>query len=466
MRELMVMGDSLAQGCRSLSVTPGYCAESYGKIIADSQGWEFAAPDFRKRPVLFDLEEAVGSLGLSVLGHLYGQLKKMESNLRAWEADFRSGRKLSEMEGFDNVAIAGATLEEIRSLTAARCAEVMREHEGRAVRELLWEDPSSLGLLHLAINARFCLNPSQSPKFAGYSQMDWVRERQPRRLIVHGGHNDGLYRVGGGGELARLCESTLPAYRNFLQEILALPESIRILVVLLPKVSAAANLHPLVNAGKVTASYYETYEPVFSLCGEAIRGCDLRAIDGDIVAINRELAAMIRNSGRANIDVLDAYHLFERYDFKNTRQEKRRIRIGRLVIDNTYLETRVEEVRLGSAKPFRRHVFASGGFQGLDGMHLTAVGYAVLACEIMKKWKLPHHRDKILEEAAARERLITNYPTGWRDAVLGPLRYLRLVKVKDRRRHEAELLEGGQCSPFTFCRAASGAHQRGCGASD
>jgi len=54
----MVIGDSLAQGCRSLSVKADYCAQSCGARIAAAQKWEFITPDF-PREVLYDLEKEI-----------------------------------------------------------------------------------------------------------------------------------------------------------------------------------------------------------------------------------------------------------------------------------------------------------------------------------------------------------------------------------------------------------------------
>ena len=54
--ELMIIGDSQAQGCRSLTVTADYSKQSWAARVANSQGWQFRTPDF-PRPILFDLEQ-------------------------------------------------------------------------------------------------------------------------------------------------------------------------------------------------------------------------------------------------------------------------------------------------------------------------------------------------------------------------------------------------------------------------
>lgn len=63
--ELMVIGDSLAQGCRSLSVTAKFCAESYGARIARERGWEFEAPNHPRPESLRNIEAEIRRLSSS-----------------------------------------------------------------------------------------------------------------------------------------------------------------------------------------------------------------------------------------------------------------------------------------------------------------------------------------------------------------------------------------------------------------
>ena len=64
---LMIIGDSLAQGCRSLSVTKESCAQSWAARVAQQQSWRFVTPDF-PIPVLFDLENEVRRLDTATIG--------------------------------------------------------------------------------------------------------------------------------------------------------------------------------------------------------------------------------------------------------------------------------------------------------------------------------------------------------------------------------------------------------------
>src|SRR6266436_4238389 len=62
--KLMAIGDSLGQGCRSLSVTADYCAQSWPARIAQTKDFEFIAPD-SPRPILLDLEFEVRTFNIA-----------------------------------------------------------------------------------------------------------------------------------------------------------------------------------------------------------------------------------------------------------------------------------------------------------------------------------------------------------------------------------------------------------------
>src|SRR3712207_1435363 len=99
--ELMVIGDSLAQGCRSMTVSKALCDQSWPARVAQEQGWEFITPDF-PRPVLFDLEEEVrrlDTLTLSVEGFRFqGITDRIRANLDVWLTNSRE----SAFTCFDN----------------------------------------------------------------------------------------------------------------------------------------------------------------------------------------------------------------------------------------------------------------------------------------------------------------------------------------------------------------------------
>jgi hypothetical protein len=117
--ELMVIGDSLSQGCRSLSVSQPFCQQSWPARIAQSQGWKFIVPDF-PRPILFDLEQEIRQLGDLVQIspkdiRFQGLLGRFFANLRGWLAN----KVESKQTCFDNLGLAGCQPYDLYARTAA-----------------------------------------------------------------------------------------------------------------------------------------------------------------------------------------------------------------------------------------------------------------------------------------------------------------------------------------------------------
>src|SRR5262245_1858071 len=116
--KLMVIGDSLPQGCRSLTVTAAFCAQSWPARLAAAQpGWEFVTPDF-PRPVLFQLEDEITiHLNLATLvsrQRLEGFAGRLRQNLAAWQQNNRE----SQFACFDNLAVSGALIHDLYRRTA------------------------------------------------------------------------------------------------------------------------------------------------------------------------------------------------------------------------------------------------------------------------------------------------------------------------------------------------------------
>ena len=124
--KLMVIGDSLAQGCRSLSVKADYCAQSWAARIAAAQKWEFITPDF-PREVLFDLENKIrllDTLSVSLDKLTFSDaVSRIQANLRAW-LDQPGG---SQHLCFDNLGLTGAAIYDLYTRTSANSAEYIRE---------------------------------------------------------------------------------------------------------------------------------------------------------------------------------------------------------------------------------------------------------------------------------------------------------------------------------------------------
>ena len=422
--KLMVVGDSLAQGCRSLSVTADFCAQSWPARVATQQGWEFATPDF-PRPVLFQLEDEIHSrlhLETLITRHRFeGCASRLRENLAAWQLN----EKESGFPCFDNVAVAGALIHDLYTRTAASSHGQVESlaPAGASLVSVLPHVPD----LHVAVDARFVLNPSQDEEFAEFTQLDWVRARKPELLVVQIGHNHGLYAVGSQAVVPpEGVTATDPEHGGYFDQWAELarhlgdlpPEVGTILVCLLPKVGAVANLRP--KGADRSDGYAPAYEPVFAVNPQTLAGPDLAAVDQSIRDANDRIREIVQAAPGAagRVRFLDLFDLFDRLDFKNSRDSSRRVTVpGRAAIDNQYLDRTVLGLRL-----------VAGGFQSADGMHATAAGYALLASEAMTALGLAHDRDGLLRQGFDDDRLLA-HPSRNLDAVAAVLGLIRRTQL-------------------------------------
>ena len=422
--EMMVIGDSLAQGCRSLTVRKDYCAQSWGARLAAAQGWRFATPDL-PQPILFDLEDEIRRLGDLVLlsptsVQFGGIIPRLMANLRGWLAN----RFSSAYTAFDNLGLSGAQPYDLYTRTAATSqAEItsILPHNG-AQQILLHRE--QIGSLHLAINGRFTLNPSRDPRFADLTPLDWVRARMPKRLFVQIGHNNGLYAIGSSAAdkpFDQANDNGDPFYDSFqrlAKELAALPAEVgSIVCLLLPKVGAVANLHPR-SAVRNAHGYADTYEPFFSTSAATFTGVRLAEIDAAIHAANDKIHAILTAAAEAGgtakrLRFFDSFSMFEKYDFKNSFDPHRRIPLdANRAIDNDYVTGKlVPQWPFPPGTPPYRKELAGGGFQSIDGMHPTACGYAVLAHELMSLLELgSNDLPALLERGFADDSLLHDFP--------------------------------------------------------
>lgn len=422
--EMMVIGDSLAQGCRSLTVSRDLCAQSWGSRVAAAQGWRFSTPDL-PRPVLFDLEDEVRRLGdfalLSTSGVQFGGIvTRLMANLRAWLAN----RPASTHVAFDNLGLSGAQPCDLYARTAATSqAEITRILPNNGAGQILLHR-GEIGALHLAINGRYTLNPSQDARFAGFTPLDWVRARLPRRLFMQIGHNNGLYAIGSSASDKPFDapndngDGFYASFERLGAELAALPADVGLIAcLLLPRVGAVANLRPR-SAVRDAKGYAESYEPVFATTGNTFTGARMAEIDAAIHAANDKIRATLTtaaekrgNAGRLRF--FDSFAMFGQYDFKNSLNPARRIPLdGGHAIDNDYVAGKlIWQVPFPPGTPPYRKELAGGGFQSIDGMHPTACGYAVLAHELMKGLGLKDPGlPTMLHQGFVDDNLLHDYP--------------------------------------------------------
>lgn len=429
----MVIGDSLAQGCRSLSVSAPLCSQSWSARIAAQQKWPFLIPN-HPRPVLFDLEREIRRL--NPVNAAADQLKlggfvgRYLENIKDWERDSPATE-----ECFDNLALAGAAVGDLYARTAKTSDQFIQDTlRGNPLNGL---QPSKIGDLHISVNGRYVLNPSKNPAYAGYSMLDWVEKRLPENLFVQIGHNHGLFGVGFSALISNVSDPvgsiTQPGgdfgpywdqWQKVAERLAKLPGDVKqIVVIQLPKVGAVGNLMPATEERK--NGYSPVYEPTLST-RPRLPGPQLALIDEAIVKVNQKIQDTLLKAAKATdtekrLLFVNGYKLLEDVDYKNTQQVSRRIRINSdVTTDNRYLDG---SLRFGWP-PIPRHELSKGGFFSVDGMHPSGVGYAVLASNVMDALKIKHNSAKLLQQAFDEDRLLSDYPPEL-DMVVGLLAIIR-----------------------------------------
>jgi hypothetical protein len=257
----------------------------------------------------------------------FSVLSKIDKNIEAWESSF-SKPPQGTLKCWDNLAISGCSIESFRDYTGKtwrqEYAAALQHY--RSAKGLIGRLKAAVAL-HLPINGSYTLNPTGDGVFDGLTQVEWAFLRKPENLILHFGHNDGLYSVGSGGKPTDLLASK-QAYLDVIEMVLKGPKEIQhIVLALLPKVSCVANLNP---EGDLlpNSSYFESYHTEFPFQSAAISGEDLREMDRQIKELNgavRMLASKAMDKRR--VTIVDTYQILDRLDYKNTGSKSARIRI-------------------------------------------------------------------------------------------------------------------------------------------
>src|SRR5262249_38970651 len=154
--------------------------------------------------------------------------------------------------------------------------------------------------------------------------------RRPRRLLVQIGHNHGLYLIGSeakdvpfdqpGGD--GLHGDFWSQWQTLAANLAGLPAEVgTIIVALLPKVGAVANLEP--READRENGYALTYGPVLSASSSILPGPRLAAIDQSIRDANARIQQIVTDAATAagtagRLLFLDAFALLDAFDFKNS----------------------------------------------------------------------------------------------------------------------------------------------------
>lgn len=380
--DLMAIGASVFNGVRSATITRELAEKSAPALVATQLGLRLVTPDY-PRPVLLDLEGLIRRIisGQQKLNfeEIQGQVRR---NAEAWQAELAPGSSTKPF--FDNIAIAQAGIEDMFTVTAGS----LKPHIG-AIIDRMRQGTSELrdiARLYFCINGSFLLNPSGKPELDGLSSVDLVAARRPKRLLVSIGSNEGLFEGAFTGPYSAKVAAridTIPAkMRNLaraLRDRIADDKAVPVMVFTnLIKPSTLANLMPrpfnaVLPPGR---KYYKQYQCTLFNSGNT-SGANIEKFDKQIARINRQMEREVKQ-------ILTTKHrkvgFADIYAMAATRDTKHNSDIG----DLEYVESDGDRHRVGNY-PFSLSSGFRIGLYGLDNMHPTDIGYALMANEIIKQ---------------------------------------------------------------------------------
>lgn len=365
--DIMAIGDSMYQGIRSLSLLPAMVQHSVPMQVAAALQMKMIAPDL-DRPLLFDLEAEVRAGGLL---HLVSHIRAAcLENLRSWPLD----QPWSQHEAFDNVAVGGAGIESLWLDTDEKYFDQVRTSIATLARTDLSvvELATTIGTLWYALNTCYTLNPRHRPAQRGRSQLDQVADRQPRILLINIGSNEGLFRAGFTGDFSPETLAGVEAIPQAVQlladRLKALPGRVERIVfnsLIRPRFIPNLMPSPQHENDYPGADYYFAYGPRIGSTQTLISNAQLKAFDELTARVNDQSRDILKDALGERVRFADIYTASLPFDGKHY--------MGRgLDIPGTG--------RTISNKPITPIPFGYyGGFTGLDNMHPTVPGYAIIA---------------------------------------------------------------------------------------
>ncbi len=365
--DIMAIGDSMYQGIRSLSLLPAMVQHSAPKQVADAIGMAMTVPDLRQ-PLLFDLEAELRRGGLlHLVEHIRGVCLE---NLKSWPLD----QPWSQHEAFDNIAVGGAQIASLFEDTYDEYVGQARDLSAKlAGPDLPLRDlATTIGDLWFALNNCYTLNPRHRNEQRGKSQLDQVADRQPRILLINIGSNEGLFMAGFAGDfsdqtLARV--TTIPdLLKPVADRLKALPERVERIVfngLIRPRFIPNLMPSPEHENDFPGDGYYTAYGPRIGSTQTALSGAKVRAFDELIADVNARSQSMLTAALGNRVAFADVYAACPPFDGKHYSGRGLAIPGRATTLSN---------------KPITPIPFGFfGGFAGLDNMHPTIPGYAVIA---------------------------------------------------------------------------------------
>lgn len=429
--EIMAVGDSLYQGVRSLTFTSELAPHSPPAQVARSLGCPMAVPD-PSYPLLFDVEQALRLGGAARV--LVKVRERCIENMGQWSSGAPWSR--AGHQAFDNVAIGGAKIASLYTDTYARYRPGL-EPLAQRIRSSPIPDVAAIGDLWYALNVCFTLNPMRRDEQAHKSQLDQVHDRRPDTLLVNIGSNEGLFNAAFMGDIAGQWDSVQdiprkPEMVELAERLAALPRDVKTIVFnSLVRPRATPNLMPLPGeaARYPGDAYFSAYAPWITGSRPVIPGEKVREFDRLTLEVNRGVEALLRRKLGSRLKYVDLYAASTERDGKHYANRSLRVEAP-----NGRVLHLVNRPLVRSGLYIRRAMF-DGGLTGLDNMHPTVPGYAVMADAVLAA--LGYQGPPINKNDAFKSDTLLIYPPPFARTVQTELRQLGALGVFEKRGQRA-----------------------------
>ena len=412
----MAFGDSLLNGMRSYSIDDARAASSIPALVGASLADQPGLSGFRRAtypfPILIDVEGQIARFatienGTAALLQVLAGLRQIKAdaarNARDWLSRFEAGPRAGEPAAYDNLAIAGARIEDAFSLTYAQLdariaamAPTIRAGDDPLSWSGAWPagDPYApgrwgFGDVHIALNSRHLRNPGNRDGLGPMTVLDVVGVRRPRALLVNMGANHGLVEIvmrNRGRDGVRGLQAFADAWPPCARALAGLPGVEAVVMALLPLPSQVPCLAPP-NPGpgpdlepepprpdRYFDRYVSAIDPIST--GSGYDGDAVAEFDRDVAAINAQVEASTRaafsGSGKA-LCFVSLAELLGRHDYKHRRGP---------VLPGGASGHNYSNYPLGRISDVFRPTRLRGGICGLDQIHPTTIGYRYVAEEV------------------------------------------------------------------------------------
>lgn len=410
---LMAIGDSMYNGMRSATINREFAAKSVPALVsrAIAPGYAHRSPGYPE-VLLLDLEQTLRDVDLGdLLSRMKHRLQAAMANAKRWADNVHVVP--GEHAAWDNLSLSGAILEDLTDHSfdfwEARLAEIRPLLDRVTSLESFGATGIDIMDLHMALNARFLMNPNRREELNALTPLDLVAARQPKRLLVNIGSNHGIIDItlgGSEGEGAQAADTGLrslaawaDAMGGFAERLVELPpevEQIVVNTVVLP--STVPNMMYPYNLREIYPGELDQQRGYYPVYDNRLGGADdytqysaaeMREIDAGVTACNLHMMERVKTVFDARGDErLRFFRLDQKLkSFDAKHDDKKAVRGSTPGARLEYPNHRYGNEAIDFDNFFFFDSFRRGGIASLDNHHPSGLGYCILARELLKTLK-------------------------------------------------------------------------------